>query len=706
MNKLRRWIHKDRYGIVRSSIILCVLFAACVFAFGGAQERRLIEFEKERSATAASQASAALEQMINDGIAKLQGAANMILEGRIDENQMLNGLIEYGKFSNAAIQRNDMLYFSDGSSEASGNLSYYASNSDLGKLVFFANDRNTIRMSARIDAGEQLIVWLDAERIQEVFYNLFPQAYDYALFNFETGSFLLNATAFDTDSYYDALLHMNADGSVEELFHAATAQVRVQKSDAVYLIAQQQTALSPWGIVMMIPEALLQSKAAYERQDMLLAVAVLVLLIGAVALNDVIALRRIRISNQNTARAFAANDLLMQVSVRDSGATVIMYNRMLDRVLSCYDGLCLQNGDQRLVSLNSLADCCGLEANELDQLCDCIHKLMPGEISEIILHGNSIDHEMRALRCILHACDDDSKNVIFVISDATQQQAFVTRADIEKDYMASVRMKVSSIWQVNISRNRWRLISSGKDSPFAMQIGVWSDYTDDMRSKVRKYIHPADYTECYEKMLDIDALGEDFRMGKTEFSCEYRMYGKRMDEYEWNRMQVRLWLDVRTNNILANLYVFDVNAKKNAELERGERKRIFQQAVTALGGMYFGLYYVDLENDLSYTARSLGGELVDQLCLPYKASFDEYIDRAVHPEDREALRHLLSAYALRCSMKEGSHFRHGEYRRKVGDEDYAWSSIIVQPARFENGSVKEVVLAIRDIDRKNDFERI
>ena len=67
------------------------------------------------------------------------------------------------------------------------------------------------------------------------------------------------------------------------------------------------------------------------------------------------------------------------------------------------------------------------------------------------------------------------------------------------------------------------------------------------------------------------------------------------------------------------------------------------------------------------------------------------------------MRNLLSAYHLRKHMTEGSHFQRREYRRKSGD-GYELAAIIVQPARFENGMVKEVVLAIRYIGRDKEME--
>ena len=86
-----------------------------------------------------------------------------------------------------------------------------------------------------------------------------------------------------------------------------------------------------------------------------------------------------------------------------------------------------------------------------------------------------------------------------------------------------------------------------------------------------------------------------------------------------------------------------------------------------------------------------------QLCTPYKVTFDAYIDTVVHPDDRERLRNMLSAYTLHRSMTEGSHYQRCEYRRRT-DDGYRRAEVIVQPARFENGIVREVVLALNNIE--------
>jgi len=131
-------------------------------------------------------------------------------------------------------------------------------------------------------------------------------------------------------------------------------------------------------------------------------------------------------------------------------------------------------------------------------------------------------------------------------------------------------------------------------------------------------------------------------------------------------------------------------------MERRERQRIHQQTLTAIGGIYYGLYYIELDNDLCFTAKSHAGELGSDICGPFRTAFAGYIDQYVHEEDRETLRRMIDPYLLRREVREENQFQRCEFRRRVG-ENYKWSAAIIQAARFENAQVRDVVLAFEDI---------
>lgn len=90
----------------------------------------------------------------------------------------------------------------------------------------------------------------------------------------------------------------------------------------------------------------------------------------------------------------------------------------------------------------------------------------------------------------------------------------------------------------------------------------------------------------------------------------------------------------------------------------------------------------------------MGGSISSKLSQSYRGMVDAFVTGDVHPEDRDAIRQLMDPYYLRKRMTESSHLVRHEYRKRVG-EGYENAAIIVQAARFENGTVRDIAIAMR-----------
>lgn len=701
MYRLKKCIHKDRYFVLRGGILLALTLLLCSCLVIQLFISYNIVAEEERAADAARQVTAQFEQMIANSLTQMAGAASLIDDGSEDEAMLLRHMVEYGPFADSAIlSAGEGPACKDGISHSISGVSARLSVREDGCIL----------LALPLADGREYVGWLDADQLNVVFASAFEEDYGYALYNASTGAFLINKSIFSGASYYDALLHLNENGDMETLLSSGIAQAYIDQGAAdgeSYYIAQQQTSVEPWSIALLIPEHLVHSVAWSGRILPYATCAAAALMLVILFSYTAIALRRIRFSNRNTARALNTSDHMMDLISRNSQTTIFVYHCGQENLMACYDGLELMQygGGLRLHTLSAILNACGMDESEAARVRDRLRKIEPGESAELLVRCSTQNREECILRFALHAVPDSDREIICSISDCTREQESQDRAELENSYQTAVRARTSSIWQINISRNRWCLLHNKKRDRLNLpniHKGEWRDYNADLGGHLRDYLHPADY-ESYAETMSIVSIASMFRSGRVEFTQDYRVRGSNAAEYEWHRMRVRIWLNPKTNDILANLYVFNVDAEKNAELERGERKRILHQTLTALGGIYYGLYYVDLDNNLSYTARSLGGDLATQLCAPYKATFDDYIARVVHPEDQEGLRAMLSAYTLRKSMTEGTHFQRREYRCKAGD-GYEWAILIIQPARFENGCVKEVVLAIRYIGSDKQAE--
>lgn len=712
MKRIKKWVQKDRYGVVRGTLLLGAVMLLCtcmVIRFFYSYD---ISIEKERAADAAMRVTVQFEQLIDNGMVQMMGAAELIDNSVLPPAETLDHMVKSGAFSDAGMLKKSVLTWMDGRAEevhAAGRLIQYETDGAAGEIL--TGEDGQIQLCVSLADGSGLVGRLNPKRVESVLFNAFVEDYGYAVYNASTGAYVINHTVLGDDGYFEALRDLDQYGSTEQLVNSGDAQARIERSGAAggdYYIAQQLTRVRPLGIVLIIPEALVRGEALSGRAMPHVMILAALLMLGILACHTIFSLRRVYLSNRDAAQAVAIGERMMNIISREAKITLFIYQRKQEKLAYCYDGLSLME-DGGLVShrtLREIEDACGMDATESERLHESLRELAPGESTELLVHSAiNNHHDERILRFTIFASSQPEQGTICCVSDCTQEQASLDRIELERSYQASVQAKSSSIWQINVSRNRWKALHVKKRSAMydlRPDQQNWYDYNADLGSLLRDYVHPADYP-AYAETMSIASIASMFRSGNTEFAQDYRVCRGNGTDYEWHRMRVRIWRNPETNDIFANLYVFNVNAEKNAELERGERKKVLHQTLMALGGLYYGLYYVDLENDLSYTARSLGGDLVTQLCASYKATFDEYIDSAVHPEDRESLHRMLSAYQLRKRMTEGSHFLRKEYRRKSGD-GYEQAAIIVQPARFENGIVKEVVLAIRYIGRDKEME--
>ena len=704
MNRIKKRLQKDQYGIVRGSmgIALLLILSVCLFvcvltAYSTAAEER-------RAENAAEFVVSGFEQLVDRGFGQMKIVA-ALLDSDAPEGALLEALDTYGPFRDAGVVFAGEIRRADGgTAPIDGDVSYihYDATERYEKVIAQADGAIQLRVPLA-DQGE-LAAWIDPEYLDAVLCSAFSEDYDFAVYNATTGVYLLNRTPFSEGGYYDALLSINDDGGVEALLNAGDGQARVRggASGDCY-IAQKQTGIGPWSIALIIPRELVANSAWTFRMMPYLVIAVGVLLLAAVAGGAAFALRRLRVSNRNAERALDVGERMLTTAAREARATLFVYRRGHDGMTPCYDGLGLVGGTSngmQFSSLSTVLAACGLDEEDVERLHERIHGLSAGESAELNLRCAARGREEQTLRFVLTAPVDDGDTVIVSIQDCTLRMMSEFRAEEERSYRLTMEAKAASIWQIDVGHDRWCAIYIRNPEGFSalgISAGVWRDRSAELNGVLRDHLHPAD-AAAYGDVLSLSNLTEMYRSGRMQFTQDYRIRPDGQEEYEWHRVQVRLSYNADLGGILANAYVFNVDAAKNAALERGERKRILSQTLTALGGIYYGLYYVDLEKDICYAAKPHGGELAGELCSPYKATFDAYIESSVHPSDREAMRNLLSAYNLRRSMTEGSHFQRCEYRRRTG-EGYGWAVVTVQPARFENGSVREVVIALSNTER-------
>ncbi len=706
MSGIRKLCAKDRYGIVRGSIVLVALLLFCAVlvlemltSLGRASVRA-------RAEDTASRVVAQFEQMVRNGFKDLYGAASLINEDPTREDMFLDALFEFNpSYSEVGVLSDSVLHHRDGSStsiEYSTAYIYTVDSVPRGRVLALTD--GSLLLCATISDGRELAARYDIAAVDSILGSSFREDYEFAVYNAATGAYLVNHTSFSSGGYYDALLSLNEDGTTAELLKDEAAIAHIKDYAGGVYIAQERSAIRPWNISLVIPESVV-SAYVWDMGWMLYVIAGTVLLVLLVhAFFTFVSVRRMRADRREAANALEDSARMLDDMARQAQVTLFIYHRGQEHLMQCYDGLGLIDGDGRgrkLTSLQDLEAACGLDEDEAERLHDRLSALKRGDSAEITLRGTVPDRAERMLRVELHAHAQDGEVVVCSVRDCTQEMVSQTRAEVEKNYLEVTTPRTVAVWTINVSRNLWRnsyMKDPGLLGPLgALQNASWRDFTADMGTILREYIYPADYADHVQQM-SVPVIAESFRSGCTEFDTDYRVCSKSMENYAWHRMHVRIFSDPGTGDILAHVFVFNVDVEKNAELERGERKKIFKKTMRALSGIFYALYYVDLDNDLCYAAKSYDGEVVTKLSAPYRETFDRYLE-SVHPDDREELRNMLDAFVIRRNLNESTKYQRREYRRWSGDE-YRWATLILQPARYENGRVKDVVIAMRHMVNK------
>lgn len=693
-------LRRDRYGVLRGTALLCLMIVVAMSLNMYLHSNRDTLTAEERASDAARQISAQFQQMIEDCISQLNVAAESI-RGNTREGFILDALSRNTIFSAAAIIEEGSIIYSSGEvnmQDEEGKSAEHVYGDVSARII--AQDDNSIQLRVSIVEGTEIAAWISSDRVREVLGCAYPEAYGYAIYNDDTGIYLINHTHFTEHGYYDALLERNDSNEAEKLLNAPLAQAYFSNdptASEAYYIAQMPTEIASWHIALLIPQRLIDFNEGLPKGLYYIGLITIVVCAVMVVIEGLYVRRKISKSNRRHKKESELVNQLAELAVMRGQVAVFQYKRKEDVLLHYIDGISRQNLEESR-GISGLAEVFGLESGEVLRLRERCMKLKAGAEDEINVHSH-VNGTERFLQISIKSNADNENVILGCIIDCTQGMLSANRIVDERNFFSAMKAKSSTVWQINVGRNRWHICHC-VDSRIMEQIGVKDrserDYENDLNNLLRRYLHPEDYPS-YADEMSINGLMNMFRKGKLETVHEYRTVNSRKNGYEWHRQVVRIFQQPETQEIMANIFIINVDAEKNAEMERRERSRMLQRSLTALGGLYRALFYVDLDNNICYTTKAPGGELISKHQSAFRDTFDAFIDRAAAPEDRQALKDLTSAYLLRKNLSEVKHSLQHEYLRISGD-NLKRTVMVVQAARFENGTVREVVIAIRNLE--------
>ena len=660
----------------------------------------------QRAADGAGNAALNLQWMLEGGVDKLEVLEKRLTDGAADVNKLLADIAGDSGYQNAAVVYNGIIHRADGSTAQDTGVDKYPNCEIGGRLVRISGTEDGILL--RMTAGDADLVYVfDEAEIRSAIGRIFKGDYYWSVYNVRTGSYIYNGMPFDSNSYYDALMSVNESGDGEALFASYNAEAYFNellgKQDGV--IAQHMMNISPWGISLVLPESIFADENISADYHFIIIGTVISLQLAMSAGFLAYVFRKRRKMGAELKTVSLTEQKKLEMSVESSGVCVFEYDRSTGSIVDFHDGMADSGVEGRLRPKTIDEFVTYYRPNDEDglRLYETIKEIKAGDAANIDVHTFANEGE-RLLRFRLR-CLEDTDVIVGSVRDCTLDEFSQIRIKDEEKFLELMRPKAASVWDICVKKNRVKVIYDKRGHTaqrFGIEIGAWMAYEDQFPYRYREHLHPADADQFISNMT-LQGLMDMYRSGKTECVRDCRVHSLRKEGYEWHRQMLRVFRDPESKEVMARLFMLNVDAEKNAEMERRERYRIHQQTLTAIGGIYYGLYYIELDNDLCYTAKSHAGELGSEICGPFKTAFAGYIDQYVHADDRENLRRMIEPYMLRKQIQEDKHLLRCEFRRRVGDH-FEWSAAIIQAARFENAQIRDVVLAFEDISDIKPFE--
>ncbi len=243
---------------------------------------------------------------------------------------------------------------------------------------------------------------------------------------------------------------------------------------------------------------------------------------------------------------------------------------------------------------------------------------------------------------------------------------------IEKAEHAAVINALSSIYttiiEADLVTHGFRIIET--HSPFTSVTGGRSEGNfDDVEEDVLEfYMHPDD-RDRMRSFIDLSTVSE--RLGDdTTLVTEYRApYGK------WFESRFIAKKRDGEGKVISALYaVRDVTDEKLRELRFRERLEEQLLISETLSESFKNVYLVDLEKETAKILKledEYAGSRLDDVIgteFRYETILQKWIDEAVHPDDRESLKHKLSASNLRQVFSREKEYS-GYYRMIVDGKE-------------------------------------
>ena len=97
MQRFKRWVQKDRYGVVRGTLLLGVVMLLCTSMVIRLFYSYDVIAEKERASDAALRVTGQFERLIDNSVIQLSAVADLLEESALEAGPALKNMVETRK---------------------------------------------------------------------------------------------------------------------------------------------------------------------------------------------------------------------------------------------------------------------------------------------------------------------------------------------------------------------------------------------------------------------------------------------------------------------------------------------------------------------------------------------------------------------------------------------------------------------------------
>lgn len=289
------------------------------------------------------------------------------------------------------------------------------------------------------------------------------------------------------------------------------------------------------------------------------------------------------ITESKRAQQLALETERFQIAIRQTSSCVWEYDIAQRRILASesLQDLLKIDGEQNLIPETMIAEgiVCPESAENFRRLFSAASTGTDRveEAIELRKSDGSYIWVKISMTCILNDAKIPIK-AIAMMEDITEKYNLEQKYQEEERRRASMTFSLLFACQLNLTRDtvpeaNAKVFPSKKISKSASAL---------IQQYVRNRVHPDDKLR-YIQTLGCDSLIEDFQHGVSEHSLEYRLLNEK-GNYCWRRTMVHVVQEPQRGEILAYMYMKDIDEQKSMEMEL--RKRAELDGLTGLLNRY------------------------------------------------------------------------------------------------------------------------